>query len=403
MGLCDIPGVKQGCDTVGGAVSGAANAAAQAFVDGFADGFATLVKTMTTFWVEVPTPQLGGPGSAVAQLQGQVYWVQGFILVLSLLYVAGKMALTHSGKPAGEAARGLGTMVVVVGAGVTVIDVLAAAGDAFSVWVIEQSVGGDMTTRLGAVAGGSAEMTALGIGIEFIVALLGIVSCIVQIFFLLARVGILTLLAGTLPLSAAALSTPAGKAWFQRILAWIIAFLLYKPAAALVYASAFALTGNGDDVVSVLSGLMLIVLAVFALPALMRLVTPMVAAASGGGGGALGGAVAGAALATGARRISDSSAGGGKAGGAGKGRLPTPPAVVAVAGVAGPAVPVVARPVGRPPRRAAPRKRRVADRPVRVLVRAGLVPEGLARGRAAVVGVPAVARPGRPPLVSQAR
>jgi len=319
VSLCDLPGVKQGCDVVGGAVGGAANAAAQAFVDGFADGFATLVKTMTTFWVDVPTPQLAGVGGPVARVQHLVYWTQGFLLVLSLLYVAGKTALNRSGKVAGEAARGLGTMVVVVGAGVTAIDVLSVAGDAWSRWIIDQSVGGSMTTRLGAVAGGSAQMTGLGIGIEFIVALLGIVSCIVQIFFLLARVGILTLLAGTLPLSAAGLATPAGRAWFQRTLAWIVAFLLYKPAAALVYASAFSLAGRGSDVISVLSGLMLIVLAVFALPALMRLATPMVAAASGGGGGGLGGALAGAALATGARQVSDSPRSG--SGSAGKGQL----------------------------------------------------------------------------------
>ncbi len=319
MSLCDLPVVGSGCDVVGGAVGGAANAAAQAFVDGFADGFATLVKTMTTFWVDVPTPQLAGAGGPVARVQHLVYWTQGFLLVLSLLYVAGKTALTRSGKVAGEAARGLGTMVVVVGAGVTAIDVLSVAGDAWSRWIIDQSVGGSMTTRLGAVAGGSAQMSGLGIGIEFIVALLGIISCIVQIFFLLARVGILTLLAGTLPLSAAGLATPAGRAWFQRTLAWIVAFLLYKPAAALVYASAFSLAGRGSDVISVLSGLMLIVLAVFALPALMRLATPMVAAASGGGGGGLGGALAGAALATGARQVSDSPRSG--SGSAGKGQL----------------------------------------------------------------------------------
>jgi len=319
MGFCDIPVASQTCSAVGGAVGGTANAAAQAFVDGFADGFATLVKTMTTFWVDVPTPQLAGAGGPVARVQHLVYWTQGFLLVLSLLYVAGKTALTRSGKVAGEAARGLGTMVVVVGAGVTAIDVLSVAGDAWSRWIIDQSVGGSMTTRLGAVAGGSAQMSGLGIGIEFIVALLGIVSCIVQIFFLLARVGILTLLAGTLPLSAAGLATPAGRAWFQRTLAWIVAFLLYKPAAALVYASAFSLAGRGSDVISVLSGLMLIVLAVFALPALMRLATPMVAAASGGGGGGLGGALAGAALATGARQVSDSPRSG--SGSAGKGQL----------------------------------------------------------------------------------
>ncbi len=317
---CDIILDPTLCDVAGDAVVGAASSAAQEFVDAFADGFSQLVVTMTTFWVEVPTPAVGGSGGAVAQVQGSVYWVQGFILVASLLYVAGKTALTRSGKAAGEAAVGLGAMVLTVGAGVAAIDILAVAGDNSSSWIISRSVDGDMAFRLGAVSGGSADMAVLGLGLEFIVALLGIFSCIVQIFFLIARVGILTVLAGTLPLSAAALSTPAGKAWFKRSLGWIIAFLLYKPAAALIYASAFTLTANGEDLLSVLSGLMLIVLSVFALPALMRLAVPMVAAASGGGGGQLAGAAAGAALASGARKVANSS-GGGQAGGSGPGRI----------------------------------------------------------------------------------
>ena len=320
MGFCDVPIAGSICDGVGGAIGGAATAAAQAFVDAFADGFAKLVTTMTTFWVDVPTPAVGGAGGAVAHMQGLVYWVQGVILVFSLLYVAGKLALTRSGKVAGDAVVGLGTMVVAVGAGVTAIDILAVAGDNWANWIISQSVNGNMTTRLGAVTGGSADMAALGLGLEFIIAFLGIVSCIVQIFFLIARVGILTVLAGTLPLSAAALSTPAGKAWFKRSVGWIVAFLLYKPAAALIYASAFSLTANAKDLLSVLSGLMLILLSVFALPALMRLAVPMVAAATGGGGGELAAAAAGAALATGARRGGGSS-GGSKAGGSGKGKV----------------------------------------------------------------------------------
>ncbi len=320
MGLCDLPGVETGCDAVGGAVGGAASAAAQAFVDAFVDGFAKLVVTMTTFWVEVPTPAIRGSGGPVAQVQGSVYWLQGFVLVGSLLYVAGKMALTRSGRVAGEAAVGLGTMVLTVGAGVAAIDILAVAGDRWASWIIDRSTSGDLTTRLSALTGGSAQMAVLGMGLEFVIALLGIISCIVQIFFLVARVGVLTVLAGTLPLAAAALATPAGKAWFKRSLGWIVAFLLYKPVAALIYASAFALTGNAGDLLSVLSGLMLIVLSVFALPALMRLAVPMVAAATGGGGGELASAAAGVALASGARRIAHNTSSG-SSGGSGPGRL----------------------------------------------------------------------------------
>jgi hypothetical protein len=67
--------------------------------------------------------------------------------------------------------------------------------------------------------------------------------------------------------------------------------------------------GDGEDATSVLAGLFLLVLSIVALPAMLRLVTPMVGAAAAAGAGAGGGmAAAGMVLATGAR-MSSSSAG----------------------------------------------------------------------------------------------
>lgn len=315
-GLCSLPLVGGVCGGIGDVAGQVADSAAKAFVDGFADGFATVVKTMLTFWVDVPTPALSG--APIAHMHGLVFWVQGVILVASLLYVAGRMMLDRSGKAAGEGLRGLVTMVVLTGAGAAGINILAVAGDHWAQWVIDESTNGNINARLGALTGGAAVLGPLGLGLEFVLSLLGILSCLGQIFFLLARVGIITVLTGTLPLSAAGASTPAGRAWLQRILAWDLAFCLYKPAAAFVYAGGFTLTGEGQGITNVLSGIMLVILAIFALPALMRLIVPMVAAASSSGGGALTGAVAGAVLASGARQISSNS-GGGRGGGSGGG------------------------------------------------------------------------------------
>lgn len=103
----------------------------------------------------------------------------------------------------------------------------------------------------------------------------------------------LVILAGILPLSASFTNTEMGKSWFKKCIAWLVAFILYKPAAAIVYAAAFQLVGtdvfsdDGTGLLAVLTGLMLMVIALFAMPALMRFVTPMVGAMAGGAGGAL--------------------------------------------------------------------------------------------------------------------
>lgn len=322
-GDCSL--IDVGCQ-LGNVAASAAQSAIQTFVNQFADAFATLIKTLMTFWVNVPTPNLDS--APVHHLNDLVYWVQGVVLVASILYVAAKMAITRNSGVAGIAGADLCRMIVFVGAGAVGLNLLAAAGDAWSTWIIDQSADGKLAISFllteGAHNGGlAAALQNLGLGLEFLIALFGSVSAIAQIFLLVARIGILTLLVGTLPLTAAASLTPAGKASFNKILGWIIAWILYKPAAAMVYAGALFLVGTGQDLLSILSGLLMMILAVFALPALMRLVVPMVAAATSGGGGALVAAGAGGALASGARSLADRSGsrgfGGGFGGGSGAG------------------------------------------------------------------------------------
>jgi hypothetical protein len=127
-------------------------------------------------------------------------------------------------------------------------------------------------------------------------------------------------------------STEAGRTWFRRAIAWTIAFVLYKPAAAIVYATAFRLVGThvgpggtpaaapvadttggvtapavtaeqtSSGIVAVLTGLMLMLLALLALPALLRFLTPLVHATAGTPG--RGAAMVAAALPTGAMALS---------------------------------------------------------------------------------------------------
>ncbi|MGC5412142.1 hypothetical protein ACPXCX_52125, partial [Streptomyces sp. DT225] len=111
--------------------------------------------------------------------------------------------------------------------------------------------------------------------IALILALIATLACVAQVGLMMVRTAMLVLLVGTLPLSAAASSTPAGQAWFRKSLGWLIAFILYKPAAAIVYATAIRMTaivgdGEADSGTMLMSicGIMLMILALVALPAL---------------------------------------------------------------------------------------------------------------------------------------
>lgn len=315
-GPCDLPLVGRGCDTVGDAVGNAVDTAAggvfDAAVDRIAEGFAKAIQLMVTFWTDVDVPGLSTSSGPVAELRADTAWLSAFVAVLSVLVCAGRLAVTRSSRPAGEAFKGLLILVVVSGCGVAAVNALVVFGDSYAEWVLDRSTDGQLGQRLAALAT-VGDTAGLGSGLILVVALLGMFASIAQIGLMLVRVGVVTILAGLLPLAAAGTGTQTGMEFFKRVVAWLLAFVAYKPAAATVYASAFLLIGDGQDATSVLSGLFLLVLSIVALPALLRLVTPMVGAAVAAGAGAGGGlAAAGMVLATGARMSTASS--GGRAG-----------------------------------------------------------------------------------------
>ncbi|MFJ3194686.1 hypothetical protein ACIQKE_13520 [Streptomyces griseoviridis] len=278
--------------------------------DDAARAAATVVKALGSAWMNLGTPDLGAQSGPVALLRGSTLWFTSFTAVLCLLIAAGHLAWQRRSEPARQALQGLLNLVVVSAAGVATVNLLAVAGDRFSVWIIDRSTGCRQISSAGEpVAECVAEfdkrtsaMLALG-GTDssflvLIMALLVIVASIAQIALMIMRMAMLVILSGTLPLSAAASSTPTGRIWFRRSVGWLLAFVLYKPAAAVVYAAAFSMAGQHQDnqVVSMVSGVVLIVLACFTLPALLRFAAPVVqAAVSGSGRGARGGAAAASA------------------------------------------------------------------------------------------------------------
>jgi type IV secretion system protein TrbL len=273
-----------------------------------------------------PFASANSASTAVAFLQNSTWWIAGGLAILSIIVAAARMAWTQRAQAGKDLVASLLTLIVVAGGGVTVIGLLSSAGDGFSVWILNQATGlsfGQNMTALLAVA------TSSGIGLIALL-ILGTIATLmmyVQIGFMILRGGLLVVLAGGLPIAASFTSMETGRQWFKRYAAWIIAFLVYKPAAAFVYAAAFQLAGSnvfaddGTGLVRMITGVVLMLVALLALPALLRLAAPVASAIGGGGtaaAAAAGAMVGGGAMdvATGAVRKASSS-GGGDSGGPG--------------------------------------------------------------------------------------
>ena len=265
-------------------------------------------------------------GGTVAFLQGSLWWLMMVVAIGGVIVGGARMAIQQRAQPGKDVAIGLLQLIVIAGAGVTFVGLLVAAMDSFSVWILNASLECNVTEgdgtcfgkNISALLALSTGSGGLGALLVIVLGIIAILCAVFQIVLMIARGGMLVVLTGILPLSAAAAITgESGKGWLQKNLSWLIAFILYKPAAAIIYAAAFQLAGtdvfkdDGSGLLSVLTGLMMMILALFAMPALMRFVTPMVSSMAAGAGGAALAAGAIAALPSGAAAIGRLAAGNG--------------------------------------------------------------------------------------------
>src|SRR5690606_32202536 len=104
--------------------------------------------------------------------------------------------------------------------------------------------------------------------------------------------GILVL-AAMLPVAASGSINDSTKVWLNRMVPWLITLVVYKPMAAFIYAIGFELM-NADPAeepfVLGFIGLFVILLAVVAMPAMMRFFAWSQLSMTGGSG--VGGAIA---------------------------------------------------------------------------------------------------------------
>lgn len=319
-----------GCYIQDGFQSVATNAMDQ-LQQAITDGALNTLNAMT-FWLKPATPELLGTqhgdswtnSGTVEFLQSNLLSVTAAVFVVAVLVAGMRIAWEQRARPLQELLKAVVTFVVVGAAGTATLQVLASWSDAFSVDVIDHVAGG---MKLQAAFGGGTSAhdlfaTTMPSFVAIMTGLAVIVASAVQIVLMLIRSAMLVLLAGAFPLAAAATNTEIGRNWFKKFCGWSLAFVAYKPAAALVYAAAMKMAHDQPSsasagVVQAMGGMMMLLLAIFALPALMRFMVPLTAAVAGGSAG-MGSSVADpGGMATGAINIGSSGAGFGSGRGAG--------------------------------------------------------------------------------------
>lgn len=292
---------------LGGCVSDAVGSGIDKLADTFREGADWAMKTLTTSWLKAPSPDLTSAKSPVTWMQSNLsYFVLASVL-LSVLIAAYKMATSGDFDHLGDLGQQLAKVLIVGGAAASVTATAVGIGDLFSSWILDQA-----KVDFSGLVVLSAQLNP---SIVILLAVVVILAQIIQLGLMLIRNGMIILLVGALPLTAANSSTATGRQTWQKSLAWLIAFVLYKPVAALIYAACFKMASRDQDIATQISGIFMMLLAIFALPALMRFLVPATAAMGNASGGSMAAGMIGAAVATGA--VMATGGAGAAAGGAG--------------------------------------------------------------------------------------
>ncbi|AYF75303.1 hypothetical protein D7D52_17090 [Nocardia yunnanensis] len=310
----------------GQAVSAVADAAwSTAFgqvVESLISGLSQAIVLSLSFWARLPTAITDSP-DLFSKISDYTYQLQWYLLAASVMLCGIRLAQARRHAMHDAAHDTFKVLARTIFASTMWSAVLVAgthASDALANWILSEAAGGDPKAAAKALAQ-TAGLSVFSPGLVLILACVGILGALAQVVLAVVREGLLVVVAGVLPLAAASSATNSGRGLYDRLIGWSVAFLLYKPLAALVYLIAFTTVGDtaldasdagavdAESAQRALVGLVLVCSAALTLPALMRLVSP-IAGMSGGSGAA---AAAGVATAV-AAGVSMTGGSGGSAG-----------------------------------------------------------------------------------------
>ena len=288
----------------------------------------TLQDIIMTWWFGIP-PMSIGAGSTTDAISLRLMWLYGVVGIVATIFGVVKATRTRDREDADRIWLGVFRALFSSGLSVAVTYQLLRFSSGFAYWLyygISGSHNTNFKTIINFDSGAGATLVlflVMGLGIMELVS-------IIQAFLGLGTVIFAQILSAILPVTAAASQTEAGHQAFKKQVSWILACIAFKPAAAIIYGIGMRLAASGNVaqgsnagdnaqvVGSMIAGLMMLVLAIFALPAMVKLFAPIPSALGGGGGGKFL-TSAGMMVASGAAMAATAAASGGAsaAGGAG--------------------------------------------------------------------------------------
>ncbi|MEV7925433.1 conjugal transfer protein TrbL family protein [Kitasatospora sp. NPDC088779] len=272
-GLTDPLGCIPGpSDTILGSLAGdaatnVASGAWESICKSFADAATELLKTFATAFVKIPPVDLASNG--IRSVYAISLGIAGLVAALLVIVQVIRTVITHDGRPLATAAVGVGKAALAFMLTLIVASTSLVASDELTKYIVDNSLGGekalsDKIAKLVSYTPGTAASLLL------IIAIIGILLTLVLWFEMLLRNAAIAVLIATSPISAAGQVSDSTKSWWSKLVSSTVQLIILKPVIALVFALGFNIAGDSKDLQTTLSGMLILMLAALAWPAIAR-------------------------------------------------------------------------------------------------------------------------------------
>lgn len=281
-----------GC--LGPAAGGQTNAVGaqgwNAICQSFGNAAQQLLGSFAKSFVAIPPVNLSYAG--VRSVYGLSLEIAALIAAVLLMIQVIRTVMVHDGSAIAQGLVGVGkatlAFVLTLGAAATAL----RASDELTRWIIARTFGSPavLSARLAHLANFDPQVSP---SLLLIMALLGILLTIALWGQLLVRNIAVTVLVAVSPVAAAGQVAHATQQWWRRLVRAAVQLIALKPVVALVFAVGLTMPGTAGGVQKLLAGMLVLLLAGCAWPAMARLSAVLEVYV---GGGALAGIRGGAGV-----------------------------------------------------------------------------------------------------------
>lgn len=292
----------------GNVASGLTDSALQNFEDSLMTAVTNVLKVVSTFWMSLPSPATSG--GSIQTIVNSLGWYAGFFAIIGVFIALIRMAITNEFRAGVPAIKMVFNVIVVTAVYATGAALLIQAGDAFAPWLLNLAAGKDANMN-GLITAGA--ITTVGVGPALLALIIAFIGSLANVLLMLVRGVMITIIMAFLPVLAASSGTEMGNQAFKKAQAYLLAFILFKPIAAVIYAlgilllkdqapNGTSLDAYGQAIYQIGVGVLTLLMACALLPTLIKFIVPVAAQGVSGmfsGAGLAAGAVAaGAAVVT---------------------------------------------------------------------------------------------------------